>query len=76
MVSSALLNKPQHNYPATPNHARSKIINALAIITMDAYRTVVYMYVHVYVCESINYETLKNLQFAINRYSQSKPDLR
>ena len=34
------------------------------------------VYVHVYVCESINCETYKNSQFAINRYSQLKPDLR
>ena len=31
-------------------------------------------YVNVYVCKSINCETYKNSQFAINRYSQLKPN--
>ena len=32
--------------------------------------------VHIYVCEYINCECRKNLQIAINRYSQLKPVLR
>ena len=44
------------------------------IITMATpYHIIVYM--HVYVCESINCEHRKYSQFAINRYSQLKLDL-
>ena len=50
----------------------SQIANPINAID-DPYRTVVY--VHIYVCESINRETYKNSRFAINRYSQLKPDL-